>query len=503
MNSATILAVDLGTTAIKCALYDERGASVAEATEEYALSTPQRNWVELDCETYWSAFKRAVERLDGPDRRLRSVAALGLSVQGETLVAVDRNGRPLRPAIVWLDNRAEAEAAELASAFDRERLYDVTGQPEMLAAWPAAKILWLARHEPQVAQQSPTYLLLEDYFLLRLTGERVTEGSLATSTCYWNFRTKRWWPEMLDAIGIDEQQLPSLVEPGEVVGPLLPGVAAELGLPTDVTVCAGALDQACGAIGAGNFGAGGFSENTGAAVALCATTGGPQMDPAGAMPCHYHALPDTYMLHTFTSGGIVLKWFRDQFYGELGDGSHVYDRLDRLAADVAPGADGLLMLPHLQGAMAPENNDLARGVLVGLTLGHGRPHILRAIMESIAFIVRRNVEALTELGVPIASVRAIGGGSRSPLWKQIEADVLGLPVVTMRQPDAGALGAAILAGVGVGWWSGIEEAVAATVVEAATYEPDARNRGVYDELFGVYVGAYEALLPSFDALARV
>ena len=226
-------------------------------------------------------------------------------------------------------------------------------------------------------------------------------------------------------------------------GPSL-AVADELGLDSTTVVCAGALDQACGAISGGNVAPGGFSENTGAAVAICSTLQELSWDPAGVVPVHYHGIPDTYMFHTFSGGGIVLKWLRDEFcepqvQAATRDGQNAYDVLGALAATVEPGADGLLMLPHLQGAMAPENNENARGVLMGLTLRHTRAHVVRALMEGICFVVRRNVEAFAAAGVRTEQIRTLGGGSRSPVWKQIEADVTGVPVVTTQQADAGAL----------------------------------------------------------------
>jgi xylulokinase len=493
-----VLAVDVGTTAMKCSAYDATGSAVAEATREYSLLTPHPGWVEMNWDAYWSALRDATADMwrRAPELAAR-VRGIGISAQGETLLAIGRNGEPLDNAIVWLDGRAHHEAAELRSRFPAEELYAVTGQPEMLAAWPAAKLLWLTRNRPELAAAAERYVLIEDQLIAELTGECVTEGSLATSTCYWNFRTKAWWPEMLEAVGVSADQLPAIVEPGAPVGTLRPVVAAELGLPPDVLVCAGALDQACGAIGAGNIDAGGFSANTGAAVALCATIDGPRLDPQRRMPCHYHGIPDAYMFHTFTSGGIVLRWFRDEFGGR----GATYEGLAEQAAGVPAGADGLVLLPHFEGAMAPENNDRARGAVIGLTLRHTRGHVVRAIMESIAFVMRRNVEVMVGLSVPIEAVRSIGGGARSRLWKQIEADVLGLPVVTMRQPDAGTLGAAILAGAGLGWWPDLASAVAAMVAEDRVYEPQAANRQRYDDLYGVYRSSYSALEPSFEALA--
>ena len=455
-KGSLLIGLDLGTTALKCAAYAEDGSLMASVTKEYALLTPAANVVEVNPSTYWSEFSSAIHDLLGlPEIDPAWVSAIGISAQGETLIPVRADGAPARNAIVWLDGRAIDESEELAGRFDEQQFYEVTGQPSMLPTWPAAKILWLARHEADIFEQTARFLLIEDYFLWRLTGEYVSEGSLLTSTCYWDFRTKRWWPEMLSALGIDESRLPAIAEPGTAVGTLLPAVARELGLPSSTTVCTGALDQACGAIGVGTVGPGRFSENTGAAVALCATLAEARLDPARRMPCHYYAVPDTYMFHTFTSGGVVLRWFRDQF-GEAERsvaatmGEDAYDLLAQEAATIAPGAEGLVLIPHLQGAMAPESNANARGAVVGLNLRHGRAHITRAILESIAFVVRRNVEVLEDLGVDIPEIRSLGGGARSRLWKQIEADVTKRPVLTTRQPDAATLGAAILAGVGLG-----------------------------------------------------
>ena len=311
MTGRNILAIDLGTTAVKGALYSTSGVEVASATQEYELQTAAPGHVEVDVEVYWKSIRDCLADVwrKAGDRR-GEVASLAISAQGETLVPVDASGNPLCPAIVWLDNRANQESFELADRFPAAELYARTGQPAMLATWPAAKLLWLARHQPHIAQRTARYLLIEDYLLARMTGEYVTEGSLATSTCYWDLATKTWWPAMLDALAIRADQLPTVVEPGTPVGRILPAVADELGLDSTTVVCAGALDQACGAIGGGNIAPGGFSENTGAAVAICSTLQELSWDPAGVVPVHYHGIPDTYMFHTFSGGGIVLKWLR-------------------------------------------------------------------------------------------------------------------------------------------------------------------------------------------------
>jgi xylulokinase len=504
-----LIGLDLGTTALKCAAYTGDGSLVGSSTREYSLLTPEVNVVEVAASTYWSEYVEAVHGLlASPEVDASRVTAIGISAQGETLIPVQRDGSPSRNAIVWLDGRATQESDELAATFSEQEFYEVTGQPSMLPTWPAAKILWIARHEPEVFERSSSFLLIEDYFLGRMTGEFVAEGSLLTSTCYWDFRKRTYWPQMLAALGIDETRLPRIVEPGTAVGRLLPHVAQELGLPASTLVCAGALDQACGAIGVGAARPGRFSENTGAAVALCATLPEPRLDPERRMPCHYHGLPGTYMFHTFTSGGVVLKWFRDRFAPAeraVADELRVdaYDLLGQEAAAIAPGAEGLVMVPHLQGAMAPENNADARGALVGLSLRHGRAHVSRAILESVAYVIRRNVDVLEDLGLDIPEIRALGGGARSRPWKQIEADVTGRPILVTEQPDAATLGAAILAGVGSGLYRDAPEAAERMVRVRETFDPDPRASALYDEYYALYQETYSALCPVFTRLAGV
>ncbi len=500
----SILGLDLGTTALKCALHDLQGNVIAKASVEYELITPDANSVEMEVETYWKAFKSALGKvLKDSSVSPSSIRALGISAQGETLILAEKNGKPLRRAIVWLDNRAQREAAVLDEKFGSRQTYEITGQVKIVPTWPASKILWVKNHERQIFEKTGKFLLLEDYFLHHLTGEFVCEGSLVTSTCYWNFRSRTWWPEMLAELGISTDQLPEYHESGEVVGKLCKDTAQELGLNPETLVCTGALDQACGAIGVGNIQPGIFSENTGAALAICASVKQATLDPAGQMPCHYHGLPGLYMLHTFTGGGIVLRWFRDEFakmemvVGKT-SGLDAYELLGMEAGRVPAGCEGLVMLPHLQGAMAPEANPAAKGVFYGFTLRHSRGHFTRAIMEAVCFIVRRNIEVIEGMGVPVTEIRALGGGARSEIWKQIEADVTKRPVLTTNNEEAATLGAAILAGKAIGLYSSVPEAVSQMVQIKARFEPNRENLSVYDEAFKTYIDLYNALCPLFS-----
>ena len=255
-----LIGLDIGTTAMKVALYDDKGTLQAVSTQEYSLITPQINIVEETESVYWNAFKEGVEDIkaqyqidDGAQ------IAMAISAQGETLFFLDEEGKSLRNAIVWMDNRAEEEAGMLRQHFGNEKCYQVTGQVSFEPCWPASKILWVRKHEPEVFAKTRKFVLIEDYFIYRLTGKYVTEGSLVCSSTYWDIIKKEYWPEMLEFLQITEDQLPEVRESAETVGTILPEMAKELGLGTNVTVCTGALDQAAGAIGAGNIHEGMFS----------------------------------------------------------------------------------------------------------------------------------------------------------------------------------------------------------------------------------------------------
>jgi len=501
---AYIIGYDLGTTAIKVSLFDEQGNLLEKSTQEYELSTPSPRAVEQEVSVYWDSFKKGLkEVIDKSKVSSGNIKCVGVSAQGETLITIDREGNPLRPAIVWLDSRAEKEAEILADTFKNENIYRRTGQVEMVPTWPAAKILWLKRHEPEIFKKTFKFLLIEDYFIYRLTGSFVSEGSLLCSTTYWDIRKKNWWGEMLDFLGIDEDKLPEIKEPGELIGPIKKEVASELGLSTDTLVTTGALDQACGAIGVGNIKPGIISENIGAALAICATVNEPFVDPNKKMPCHYHGLPDTYMAHTFTTGGMVLRWFRDKFCQEeksvaerIGEDS--YNILGAEAAKIPPGSEGLIFLPHLQGAMAPEVNPKAKGVLYGFTLRHTKAHVIRAIMESLAAAIRRNIDALEDLGIKVSEIRSLGGGARSKLWSQIKADLTECPLVTTEYEDAACLGAAILAGTATGVWSSVKEAVEKVVRLKNRFNPREETRELYRKFYKMYVKLYEDLCGLFE-----
>lgn len=499
-----ILAIDLGTTAIKVIIFKIDGQVVASSIREYQLLTPTKLAVELDVETYWQAFKQGVvEVLSKSNIDPNQIHSLGISAQGETLILVDKDGNPLNNAVVWLDNRAQEEAKELAQIFTNEVAYQITGQIEIVPTWPAAKILWFKKHQPDVYRKVAKFLLIEDYFIYRLCGKYVCEGSLISSTVYWDIIKKVWWKDMLSYLGVKEVQLPEIRESGEVIGSIQPKIARELGLSADTLVTTGALDQACGAIGVGNLVPGVISENTGAALAICATVDHPIFDKKRRMPYHYHGIPDTYMAHTFTTGGIVLRWFRDKFCSsEINLASLLqvdsYKILDQEAEKAPPGCNGLVMLPYLQGAMAPESNPKAKGVFYGFTLYHGKSHFIRSIMEAIAFALQRNIDVLEDLGIKVDEIRSLGGGSHSLFWSQIKADVTQRSVCIMENEEAACLGAAMLAGVATGIYPNLKEVAVKMVQVKKRVEPNKDNKNIYSQAYKNYLNLYKSLINMFE-----
>ncbi len=504
-----LIGLDVGTTSVKAGLYEPSGRQLAAAGEEYRLDHPGPDRAELDPEVYWTATQAAIGRVlatPGADRD--AVAAIAVSSQGETAIAVDADGRPLAPALVWLDNRAADEAGEIGERFDDATIYAVTGVPSMAPTWTACKILWWRRHEPEVFARARAFLLVEDFVLQRLTGRFVTDGSVACTSLLFDIVARRWWEPMLDTLGIGPERLPQPVEPGAVVGGLTPAAAEALGLPRSVLVVAGGMDQSAGAVGVGNIGPRVVSESSGGALTLQASVDRHGADPTRQTPVYIHSVPELYLYcPVCPTGGMALTWFRNEFGVEEvaragREGGSAYDLLTALAAPIAPGADGLTMLPHLMGAFSPEYEPGARGAFYGFTLHHGKGHFVRAVLEAVAFMLRRNLELLAGAGAEAREIRSHGGGARSPLWNQIKADTCGLPVVTLRGEDAAIRGDAMLAGVAAGVYSDLNEATTAMVSVSERYAPDPRAHEAYDVAYARYIDLFEALRPLYYSSPR-
>jgi xylulokinase len=477
-----VLALDVGTTAVKAVLIGRDGAQRACAAREYALETPAPDHVELDPLVYWAAVRSAASAaMKQAGIEAGQVGSVGVTSQGETLILVDSAGAPLRKAIVWLDNRAVAESADIAQRFGAEEVYRRTGQQEICPTWTAAKLLWVRRHEPAVFARVHKALLAADYILYRLTGRFVSERGMTPSTLYFDIAARSWWPDMLDFAGLSASQLPELVDAQRFAAPIAPAAAAELGLSAATVVTAAPQDQIAASLGAGNVAPGIVTETTGAALALCAATAGPVYDAGRGVPVYLHAVDGQYaLLPWHPTAGMALRWLRDLL------GADRYDRLDELATAVPAGADGLLFLPHLSGSGCPDMDAAARGVFWGLTLGHTRGHLVRAVMESVACLTARNLELLAGMGVRATELRCLGGGARSRLWCQIKADLLNLPVRRMAHEESASMGVAMLSLLARGVYKTPAEAAGAMVRAADVLEPDPPATAAYRRVYQRY-----------------
>ena len=498
------LGIDAGTTSLKAAVFDLDGRLLSLARQEYPLLTSTQGWVEADPEMYWQTCCLAARQsLIASGVPVAAVTALCISSQGETFIPVDDNGVPLRRAIVWLDNRAVEETRQISERFGVEEIYRRTGQPEVAPTWPACKILWLKRHEPQVFARSVRFLWLEDFLLYRLTGQYVTETAQQTSSLLLDIQRRAWWDEMLAFVGITPSQLGKLMDPGEIVGPLSPSGAEALGLALHTLAVTGSMDQAIGAVGAGNIFPDVVTEATGGAMAITVSLDKPLFDPQRRVPCYFHARKGAYCLLPWgQTAGMALKWFRDQFCSEevqaaIQGGADPYDLMTRAAAGVPAGSDGLVVLPHLEGALCPEFNPAARAVFFGATLRHTRAHFTRAILESVAYMLKKNLDLVEGLGVPVSEVRSIGGGARSDLWLQIKADVLQKPIIAVEVEEASLLGAALTAATATGAFASLEEGVARMVRVRRRIEPQPDHLSTYRQGYSAYLELYDRLAPMF------
>jgi xylulokinase len=486
-----LLGIDAGTTSVKAGLFSPDGHILGIGRQEYQLETPAADRAQLNPEVYWQACRKTVrEALARSGAQPEQVTALAVSSQGETIITLDAQGRAIYPALVWLDNRATEQAAFLARRFSAE-VYARTGIPEILPTWSACKIMWIRQNEPQVFAQAHKFLLVQDYLIYRLTGQIITDGSIACTTLNYDLIRNAWWDEIQLAIGIRANQLPDIVDPGKIVGTLTTEAARELGLTGKTFVVTGGMDQSVGAIGAGNIQSGIVSESTGSALVIQATISDPMLDKSKVVPVYCHSVPEKFLFAPVCpTAGMAFKWLRDSFFQDEikqadRDKTDAYDRLTRLAQDVPPGADGLVMLPHLMGAFSPEPNGAARGSFTGFTLSHTRGHFVRALLEGVAFMLKQNLEFIERTGMEIHEIRSMGGGSRSPLWNQIKANVCNRPVVTLVNEETGLLGDAILAGVATGIFHSIEAGCDAMVAIKETIQPDGQA-DAYDQPYQMY-----------------
>ena len=456
------IGIDLGSTNIKAAVYDCE-MRLLERRSVPVTYLRDDGKVEFDAQTYFDALCVLVKELVS-DKKCDDVRQIAFTGQAETLVCVGEDGQPLMNAISWMDERSVEECAELAKRFPADLCERITGQQAVLPTWPATKILWLRHHAPSIFEKTACFMLLKDYIVYRLTGKKTADMSIATFSFYFDIYRKHYWKDMLDAIGIDESRLPSLVEPCGVAGKLTQEAAERLGLSRDVDVNVGTLDHFAGMIGTGNVAQGGVTLSTGTVMALAVMAQSPAPRNSG-IAMHYGFLPDTHvMLPVAESGGASLEWFHSNCMAGIS-----YDEMNRVLAE--RGGNSLLFLPYLVGINAPEFDSDAVGAFWGLRQGHDVYDMAHAVMEGVAFMLRKNIEAIRQKGVRVDHIIATGGGAKSPVWCRLQANITGLRVVIPKEKEAACLGAAMVAAVADGRFADYADAAQHCVSMVTRYEP--------------------------------
>jgi xylulokinase len=493
---AYFIGVDTSTTATKALLMDESGKAVGVASNEYPFETPQPLWSEQDSALWWHATAESIRQViakTGVD--VAAVKGIGLTGQMHGLVLLDEKGDVLRPAILWNDQRTGPQCDAIRFKLGREKLIQITGN-DALTGFTAPKILWVQEHEPELWKRTRHILLPKDYVRYKLTGEFASDRAGGAGTILFDLAKRDWSPEVLSALAIPVEYLPRTYEGTDVTGTLLPAVAAELGLPAGIPVFGGGGDQAAAAVGTGAVRAGVVSLSLGTSGVVFATTDGPFVEPEGRLHAFCHSVPGKWhLMGVMLSAAGSLRWHRDTFAPNTD-----YDTLLAPASDVPAGSDGLFFLPYLTGERTPHPDPLARGAFVGLTVRHTFPHLTRAVLEGVSFGLRDSFELMKSAGLEnISQVRVTGGGARSPLWRQILADVFGAEIVTVNAEEGAAYGAAILAATGSGAFQSVESACDAIIQITGTTQPG-KDQVVYEKLYPLYRDLYPALKPTFHAV---
>ncbi len=502
-----LLGIDIGTSGTKVIAIGESGKLVASASVEYDYASPKPLWAEQDPALWWEAVCDCCRRISaqiGPE----TIAGIGLSGQMHGLVMLDENGEVLRPAILWNDGRTQKQCDEITRIVGRETLTAETANPA-LAGFTAPKILWVRENEPAIYERARMMLLPKDYVRYQLTGEFATEVSDASGTLLLNVPGREWSRVVCEKLGIDMDLLPRVTESHEVSGQISARAAELTGLKVGTPVVGGGGDQAAGAVGNGIVQSGIISVTTGTSGVVFAFADTPAVDPQLRMHTFCHAVPGKWhVMGVMLSAGGSLRWYRDTLArSEKSVAAHMnidaYELIAREADTVAPGSEGLLFLPYLTGERTPHPDPLARGAFVGLTARHTKAHMARAVLEGVSYGLRDSLEIMKSMGVSIGNVRCSGGGAKSSVWRQIQADVFGFPLSTIAIDEGPALGAALLAGVGVGIYSSVEEACSAVVKVSRGANVIEENARVYENYYRVYGGLYPALKATFGELGAL
>ena len=488
-----VLGIDVSTTATKALLIDERGRVAAIGTAEYDYAVPAPLWSEQEPDLWWTGAQVAIRAaLAGAGIGGADVGAVGLAGQMHGAVLLDDGDRPLRPAILWNDQRTAAECDEIRRRVGPRRLIEVTGN-DALTGFTAPKLVWVRKNEPDVWRRIAHVLLPKDFVRHRLTGDHAVDRADGAGTLLFDLARRDWSAEVVAALEIDPAWLPRTAEGPEVTGVVSAAAALATGLAPGTPVVAGGGDQAATAVGVGAVDPGIVALSLGTSGVIFAATDRPLIEPEGRVHAFCHAVPDRWhLMSVMLSAAGSLRWFRDALAPGV-----PYAALDEEASHVSPGSDGLVFLPYLTGERSPHPDPLARGAFVGLTVTHERRHLTRAVLEGVAYGLRDGLDQMVATGIEApARIRASGGGIASGVWRQILADALGAEIATVSTSEGAAFGAGLLAAVGTGWFGTVAQAADWAVELTVVAEPGP-NASVYADGLRAYRALYPALAPSF------
>ncbi len=491
------LGIDVGTGGSRALVIDENGKIFASATAEHApFASPEIGWAEQSPDDWWRAARSAIREVL-QTVKADEIGAVSFSGQMHGSVFLDESDKVLRPALLWCDQRTEKQCAEITAKIGAERLIELVSNPA-ITGFTLPKLLWVRENEPQIWERVKSVLLPKDYIRLKLSGDKASDVADSSGILLFNVQNRCWSDEMLSAFEIDKSFLPKVYESIEVTGKISASGASETGLREGTLVVAGAGDNAAGAIGMGIVKAGTVSATIGTSGVVFAVTDTPKIDLKGRIHTLCHAIPGRWHNTGVTlAAGLSLKWFRENF----GEGKS-YDDLVNDAAEVVSGSDGAIWLPYLMGERTPYLDAAARAAFVGLTASHSKAHLTRAVLEGVAFSLRDSFEIFKELGAEVSSIRLGGGGAKSPLWRQIQADVYNQTVETIEADEGAAFGAAILAGVGAGAWNSVDEACEKTIRVAEKVAPNSASVEKLNRNYEAYKLLYSALLPAMKFVAQ-
>ncbi|MBS3791572.1 MAG: xylulokinase [Candidatus Bipolaricaulota bacterium] len=504
-NSDYLLGLDLGTTRVKVLLVSPDGNVVASADDDYPLDRPADEAAEQSPEEWWKASCKVIRSiLARPDIEPEQIAGLGLAGQMHTAVFLDENLQPVRPAITWADGRSSSQAEKIERRIGEKNLLEITYN-RSLPGFTAPKVLWLKENEPELFAKVKKVVLPKDYLRYRLTGELIADKADASATLLFNLAEEEWSDRMLKLVGLTTDSVPPLVESSSVAGEITKKAAELTGLAEGTPVVAGAGDQQAGALGVGAVKPGIVVSTIGTGGQLF-TTSEELIEPReGRVHVFRQCLPQSWhVMGAMQAAGLALRWFKENVVDKAGGGRFNYEDISDLASKAPVGSNDLLFLPYLTGERSPHLDPDARGCFIGLSLNHELPHLLRGIMEGVTFGMRDSMEVLQELGLPIEEIRCAGGGSKSQVWRKIQSDVYNRAIAKTNIEEPAALGAALLAGIGLDLFASEPgETVAQFLDLSQKVTPTPSHVEVYDRLHERYQSLYRVLRPEFKELAAL